>query len=155
MRSLLRVWAVFLVVTKRLLSQRGLALAATMGLVFAVALTMMLPLACSQPGTGNGNGNVNGDTSNLNEGVDDDQTTTKVPAGFPPAAKVSFNEANRLIVDGEVEDADEVAVYDRRCRLTQPDRIQSPILIVLCGNASAYWPDRPFLGGSAAGLRQR
>ena len=62
--------------------------------------------------SGNGNGNVNGDTSNLNEGVDDDQTTTKVPAGFPPAAKVSFNEANRLIVDGEVEDADEVAVYD-------------------------------------------
>ncbi len=44
MSALLRAWAIFVVATKRLLSQRGLALATSLGLVVAVALTMSVPL---------------------------------------------------------------------------------------------------------------
>ncbi|HEY65516.1 MAG TPA: FtsX-like permease family protein [Caldilineae bacterium] len=41
---LLRAWAVFVVAAKRLLSQRGLALATALGLITAVALVMSVPL---------------------------------------------------------------------------------------------------------------
>ena len=44
MNVLLRIWAIFVVATKRLFSQRWLALATTLGLVAAVALTMSVPL---------------------------------------------------------------------------------------------------------------
>ncbi|NOZ27345.1 MAG: FtsX-like permease family protein [Chloroflexi bacterium] len=44
MNILLRTWAIFVVATKRLLSQRGLALATALGLVVAVALVMSVPL---------------------------------------------------------------------------------------------------------------
>lgn len=44
MGALLRTWAIFVVAVKRLLSQRGLALATSLGLVTAVALTMSVPL---------------------------------------------------------------------------------------------------------------
>ena len=40
----LRAWAVFVVATKRLFSQRWLALATTLGLIITVALTMSVPL---------------------------------------------------------------------------------------------------------------
>src|SRR6185436_7349932 len=44
MSALFRVWAICVVATKRLLSQRGLALATVLGLVASVALTMSVPL---------------------------------------------------------------------------------------------------------------
>jgi putative ABC transport system permease protein len=44
MSSILRVWAIFIVTAKRIISQRGLALAMALGLVTAVALTMSIPL---------------------------------------------------------------------------------------------------------------
>ncbi|MCD6289428.1 MAG: FtsX-like permease family protein [Anaerolineae bacterium] len=44
MSALLRLWAIFVVAAKRLFSQRGLALATTLGLITAVALTMSVPL---------------------------------------------------------------------------------------------------------------
>jgi putative ABC transport system permease protein len=44
MSALFRVWAICVIATKRLLSQRGLALATVFGLVASVALTMSVPL---------------------------------------------------------------------------------------------------------------
>lgn len=44
MNMLLRTWAIFVVATKRLLSQRWLALATALGLLTSVALTMSVPL---------------------------------------------------------------------------------------------------------------
>ena len=44
MNALLRIWAVFVVAAKRLLSQRWLALATALGLITTVALTMGTPL---------------------------------------------------------------------------------------------------------------
>jgi len=44
MSVLLRTWAIFIVATKRLLSQRWLTLATALGLVTSVALTMSIPL---------------------------------------------------------------------------------------------------------------
>ena len=44
MRFLLRTWAIFSVATRRLLSQRGLALATALGLVASVAIVMSIPL---------------------------------------------------------------------------------------------------------------
>jgi putative ABC transport system permease protein len=44
MNVILRAWAIFVVATKRLLSQRWLALATVVGLVASVALTMSIPL---------------------------------------------------------------------------------------------------------------
>src|SRR6185436_21046542 len=44
MGALFRVWAICVVATKRLFSQRGLALATVLGLVASVALTMSVPL---------------------------------------------------------------------------------------------------------------
>ena len=44
MSFLLRLWAIFLVAVKRLISQRGLALAVLLGLAAAVALVMSIPL---------------------------------------------------------------------------------------------------------------
>jgi putative ABC transport system permease protein len=44
MSVLLRIWAIFIVAAKRLLSQRWLALATTLGLVASVGLTMSVPL---------------------------------------------------------------------------------------------------------------
>lgn len=41
---LLRFWAIFVVTIKRILSQRGLALATSLGIVAAVALTMSIPI---------------------------------------------------------------------------------------------------------------
>lgn len=41
---LLRIWAIFIVAIKRILSQFGLAVAAVIGLVIAVALTMSVPM---------------------------------------------------------------------------------------------------------------
>lgn len=41
---LLRIWAIFIVAIKRILSQFGLAVAAVLGLVIAVALTMSVPM---------------------------------------------------------------------------------------------------------------
>jgi len=44
MSSILRLWAIFVVTIKRVLTQRGLALATSLGLVAAVALTMSIPI---------------------------------------------------------------------------------------------------------------
>ncbi|NJN83248.1 MAG: FtsX-like permease family protein [Caldilineaceae bacterium] len=44
LRFLLRMWAIFTVATRRLLSQRGLALATALGLVASVAIVMSIPL---------------------------------------------------------------------------------------------------------------
>ena len=44
MNSVLRLWAIFGVTLKRLAAQRGLALAALLGISVAVALTMSIPL---------------------------------------------------------------------------------------------------------------
>src|ERR1051326_1431349 len=44
MSALFRIWAIGVVATKRLFSQRGLALATVVGLVASVALTMSVPL---------------------------------------------------------------------------------------------------------------
>ena len=44
MNFLLRTWAIFAVATRRLLSQRGLALATAVGLITSVALVMSVPL---------------------------------------------------------------------------------------------------------------
>jgi len=44
MSAILRFWAVFVVTTKRLITQRGLALATSLGLVVAIALTMSIPI---------------------------------------------------------------------------------------------------------------
>jgi putative ABC transport system permease protein len=44
MNVLLRAWAIFVIATKRLLSQRWLALATVVGLIASVALTMSVPL---------------------------------------------------------------------------------------------------------------
>ena len=44
MNILLRFWSIFVVAAKRLLAQRGLALATLLGLVAAVALTTSIPL---------------------------------------------------------------------------------------------------------------
>ena len=44
MNVLLRIWAVFAVVVKRLFAQRWLVLATTLGLVTSVALTMSVPM---------------------------------------------------------------------------------------------------------------
>jgi len=44
MNVLLRIWAIFIVAAKRLLSQRWLALATTLGLVASVGLTLSVPL---------------------------------------------------------------------------------------------------------------
>ena len=44
MNFLLRTWAIFTVATRRLLSQRGLALATAIGLITSIALVMSVPL---------------------------------------------------------------------------------------------------------------
>lgn len=44
MRLVLRLWSVFLVATKRLFSQKGLAAATLLGLIVSIALTMSVPL---------------------------------------------------------------------------------------------------------------
>ncbi len=44
MRFLLRTWAIFAVATRRLFSQRGLALATALGLIASVAIVMSIPL---------------------------------------------------------------------------------------------------------------
>jgi putative ABC transport system permease protein len=44
MSTLLRIWAIFVVAAKRLFSQRWLSLAAAVGLVTSIALTMSIPL---------------------------------------------------------------------------------------------------------------
>ena len=44
MNTLLRIWSILVVAAKRLLAQRGLALATLLGLVAAVALTTSIPL---------------------------------------------------------------------------------------------------------------
>ena len=44
MRLLLRAWSILLVATKRLFSQKGLAIATLMGLIVSIALTMSIPL---------------------------------------------------------------------------------------------------------------
>ncbi|NLF01064.1 MAG: hypothetical protein GX601_08825, partial [Anaerolineales bacterium] len=44
MNVILRVWAIFVVAAKRLLSQKWLALATIVGLIASVALTMSVPL---------------------------------------------------------------------------------------------------------------
>jgi len=44
MKIFLRVWAILLIAVKRLISQRGLVLAATLGLATAISLTLSIPL---------------------------------------------------------------------------------------------------------------
>jgi hypothetical protein len=75
-------------------------------------LVMVMPPACSQDGGDGGNDNVNGNNDNGDFIPDDGSVTTKVPAGFPPAARVDFDPANRLAVDGEIVDPQDVVVYD-------------------------------------------
>ena len=64
-------------------------------------LYMLVPLACSPPAGGDG-------------GADNDNggTSTVRPDGFPTASKVNFEPINRLIVDGEILEANDVAVFD-------------------------------------------
>ncbi len=76
-------------------------------LTIMAMLIVLAPLACSPPSGGSDNGgNDNGSRGGSTGGG------SRVPDGFPHAASVSFDEVNRLIIDGEIESADEVAVYE-------------------------------------------
>ena len=74
---------------------------------FLIGLALTCPVACSQPDGDNDNTNGNDNSGNAN-----DNTTVEVPDGFPPAARVDFDAADRLIVDGEIDESGEVIVYD-------------------------------------------
>src|SRR5512138_651889 len=47
MRIFNRFWAIFVIAAKRILSQPGMALATVLGMIFAISLTMSVPLYTS------------------------------------------------------------------------------------------------------------
>src|SRR5512142_1982713 len=47
MRIINRFWATFIIAIKRILSQPGMALATVLGMIFAISLTMSVPLYTS------------------------------------------------------------------------------------------------------------
>src|SRR5512146_1111020 len=47
MRIFNRFWAIFVIAIKRILSQPGMALATILGIIFAISLTMSVPLYTS------------------------------------------------------------------------------------------------------------
>lgn len=97
---------------------------ALFALVLAAQVTASLN--CSSPDGGTGNDNDNG-------GSDVTGTSTDVPAGFPTAARVVFDQVDRLIIDGDLEKASDVMVYDLGA-LSLGDRIDA-LCIAKSGSA--------------------
>ncbi len=84
-----------------------------------LAMTLLLPvctlIGCSASGGGT-DGNENG-----TDGV---TLSTRTPGGFPTAAKVSFNDVNRLNIEGTIKSGDDIKVYDLG-PLSLGDRVES------------------------------
>ncbi len=89
--------------------------------LFAIVLAALATgsLNCSPPDGGADNGKDTGGRSIIG-------TSTDVPDGFPAAARVVFDQVNRLIIDGDLEKSSDVLVYDLGA-LSLGDRID-----VLC-----------------------
>ncbi len=86
-------------------------------IAMTVVLLVFAPLGCSNTnGDGNANTNDNGDGTTT--------TSTKTPDGFPVAAKVSFNDVNRLSIEGTIKSGDDIKVYDIGA-LAMGDRVES------------------------------
>ena len=96
-------------------------------MLLALSLVLLVSWGCSQPVSGNENGgNDNGSNSSNDNGAGDSILSTDTPAGFPTATRVSFEDVDRVIVDGEIVDPDDVVVYNLG-PLSLGDRIE-----VLC-----------------------
>ncbi len=95
-----------------------------------LAMTALLPvctlIGCSASGGGtDGNSNENG-----TDGV---TLSTRTPGGFPTAAKVSFNDVNRLNIEGTINSGEDIKVYDLG-PLAMGDRVES--LCIATGGSS-------------------
>src|SRR5688572_15486506 len=99
MSALLRVWAIGVVATKRLFSQRGLALATVIGLVASVALTMSVPLYADAVYYRVLSGNLGLDTSEEEK------------AGTPPAFSFLFRYLGSWDGSIQLENTEAVNAY--------------------------------------------
>ena len=93
-------------------------------------MTVLLPvctlIGCSASGGGtDGNSNENGTAGQT--------LSTRTPGGFPTAAKVSFNNVNRLSIEGTIKSGDDIKVYDLG-PLSLGDRVES--LCIATGGSS-------------------
>ncbi len=95
-----------------------------------LAMTALLPvctlICCSASGgSTNGNSNDNGTASVT--------LSTRTPGGFPTAAKVSFNDVNRLNIEGTIKSDDAIKVYDLG-PMALGDRVESLCIATGDGN---------------------
>ncbi len=95
-----------------------------------LAMTVLCPvctlIGCSAlSGGSDGTGNENGTA--------DQTVSTRTPGGFPIAAKVSFNDVDRLTLEGTIKSSDDIKVYDLG-PLSLGDRVES--LCIATGNGS-------------------
>ncbi len=95
-----------------------------------LAMTVLWPvctlIGCSAlSGGSDGTGNENGTA--------DQTVSTRTPGGFPIAAKVSFNDVDRLTLEGTIKSSDDIKVYDLG-PLSLGDRVES--LCIATGNGS-------------------
>ncbi|MCH8054410.1 MAG: matrixin family metalloprotease [Planctomycetes bacterium] len=95
-----------------------------------LAMTALWPvctlIGCSASGGGtDGNSNENGTAGQT--------LSTRTPGGFPTAAKVSFNNVNRLSIEGTIKSGDDIKVYDLG-PLSLGDRVES--LCIATGGSS-------------------
>ena len=95
-----------------------------------LAMTVLWPvctlIGCSAlSGGSDGTGNENG--------TDGQTMSTSTPGGFPIAAKVSFNDVDRLTLEGTIKSSDDIKVYDLG-PLLLGDRVES--LCIATGNGS-------------------
>jgi len=99
MSALFRIWAICVVATKRLFSQRGLALATVFGLVASVALTMSVPLYADAVYYRVLSGNLGLDTSEEEK------------AGTPPAFSFLFRYLGSWDGSIQLENTEAVNTY--------------------------------------------
>jgi len=91
-----------------------------------LAITALLPV-CTLIGCSASGGDTDGSG---NESV---TLSTRTPRGFPTAAKVSFNNVNRLSIEGTIKSGDDIKVYDLG-PMAMGDRVES--LCIATGGGS-------------------
>ena len=85
------------------------------------AMTVLLPV-CTLIGCSASGGGTDGNSDE--NGTDGVTLSTRTPGGFPTAAKVSFNDVNRLSIEGTITPDDDIKVYDLG-PLSLGDRVES------------------------------
>ncbi len=94
------------------------------------AMTVLLPV-CTLMGCSATSGGTDG--SSDENGSDGVTLSTRTPGGFPTAAKVSFDDVNRLNIEGTIESGDDIKVYDLG-PMSLGDRVES--LCIATGDRS-------------------